>query len=323
MHIPDGFINLPTSAGAGLVAAGGIGAVLKAASRSLAEKLVPFAGLTAAFIFVLQMLNFPVAAGTSGHLIGGGLAAVLLGPWLGALVVSIVVVVQALVFADGGITALGLNIVNMALLTVAVAWPTFRVVARLLPGRRGSVMVAAMTAAWVSVVASAAGFSLQYWLGGTAGVEPSTVLGAMVGVHTLIGIGEGLITATAVGAVLVARPDLVAGTQGLSISESTATVPSKSAVGGFAAVAVAASLALLVFVAPFASSSPDGLERVAEDTGFAETALDHPLGSPLADYGLAGVENEVLATIVSGLIGLGITFAAAVTLVGLRRRRAH
>jgi cobalamin biosynthesis protein CbiM len=157
------------------------------------------------------MVNFPVAAGTSGHLLGGVLAAVLLGPWLGSVVVTVVLIVQALIFADGGLSALGLNVFNMAILGAIGGWYVYRFVLRLLPGRDGSVPTAAGIAAGISVVLAALGFTLQYAIGGEGGTAITTVLGAMVGVHLLIGIGEGLITGLVVGAVTAARPDLVAG----------------------------------------------------------------------------------------------------------------
>jgi cobalt/nickel transport system permease protein len=211
VHIPDGFINASTSLGAGAVAAGGIGVSLRRAADTLQERQAPLAGLVAAYIFAVQMLNFPVAAGTSGHLLGGVLAAVLVGPWAGAVCVAVVLVVQSLLFADGGLTALGLNITNMAVVGVFGGWAVFRLLRRALPATRTSVVVAAGTAAGTSVVLAAAAFVAEYAVGGTGGASVGTVLAAMVGVHTLIGIGEGIITALTVGVVLGVRPDLVDG----------------------------------------------------------------------------------------------------------------
>jgi len=215
MHIPDGFINAPVSAAAGVVAVVGIGVALRRSSRELDDRTAPMAGLVAVFIFAVQMLNFPVAAGTSGHLLGGALAAILVGPWTGALAVSVVIIVQAIMFADGGLSALGLNLVNMALVTVAVAWPVFRILARSLPRRRTAWLAATFTAAFLSVPASALAFTLEYALGGTGTFSDGSVLLAMVGTHILIGIGEGIITALTVGAVLAVRPDLVLGVRDL------------------------------------------------------------------------------------------------------------
>ena len=211
MHIPDGFINAPTSLAAGAVAAGGVGVSLRRAAQTLQERQAPLAGLVAAYIFAVQMLNFPVAAGTSGHLLGGVLAAVLVGPWAGCVCVAVVLVVQSLLFADGGLTALGLNITNMAVVGVFGGWAVFRLLRRVLPATRTSVVAASGIAAGVSVVLAASAFVVEYALGGTGGAPVSTVLAAMVGVHTLIGIGEGVITALTVGVVLGVRPDLVYG----------------------------------------------------------------------------------------------------------------
>ena len=211
MHIPDGFINAPTSLAAGAVAAGGVGVSLRRAAQTLQERQAPLAGLVAAYIFAVQMLNFPVAAGTSGHLLGGVLAAVLVGPWAGCVCVAVVLVVQSLLFADGGLTALGLNITNMAVVGVFGGWAVFRLLRRVLPATRTSVVAASGIAAGVSVVLAAGAFVVEYALGGTGGAPVSTVLAAMVGVHTLIGIGEGVITALTVGVVLGVRPDLVYG----------------------------------------------------------------------------------------------------------------
>jgi cobalt/nickel transport system permease protein len=211
VHIPDGFINAPTSLAAGAVAAGGVGVSLRRAAQTLQERQAPLAGLVAAYIFAVQMLNFPVAAGTSGHLLGGVLAAVLVGPWAGCVCVAVVLVVQSLLFADGGLTALGLNITNMAVVGVFGGWAVFRLLRRVLPATRTSVVAASGIAAGVSVVLAASAFVVEYALGGTGGAPVSTVLAAMVGVHTLIGIGEGVITALTVGVVLGVRPDLVYG----------------------------------------------------------------------------------------------------------------
>jgi cobalt/nickel transport system permease protein len=322
VHIPEGFINLPTSLGAAAVAGGSVWGSLRAASRDLKDRLVPFAGLTAAFIFALQMLNFPVAAGTTGHLLGGALAAILLGPWLGIVAVTVVVVIQALLFADGGLVAMGLNIVNMAVITALVGWYVFRGAVKVMP-RRSGLLVGSLAAAWASVVVSSIGFSLQYAIGGVGGVDPILVVRSMVGVHGVIGIGEGLITAAAVGAVLAARPDLVTGTRGIEDLETASTSLSRKAIGGFVGAGLAVAVALVVFVAPLAGSAPDGLVRVAEETGFAAAAADNAYSGPLAGYGVAGLDNEMLGTIIAGVVGTGLTFAAGMILVGVVRRRSH
>jgi len=225
MHIPDGFIDGTTSAGAAVVAAGCLGATLRRAGEVLDERRVPLAGLVAAFVFAVQMLNFPVASGTSGHLLGGALAAVLVGPAVGAVCVSVVLAVQALLFADGGLSALGLNVLNMALVTAFGGYAVFVLARRVMSRTPSSVVLAAGIAAAVSVMLSAAAFTLEYAVGGTGTASVSTVAGAMVGLHVLIGIGEGVITGLVVGAVLATRPDLVWGARHLAIDQpATASV---------------------------------------------------------------------------------------------------
>ena len=215
MHLPDGFIDVPVAAAAGVIAVVGIGVCLRRASSELDDRTAPMAGLVAVYIFAVQMLNFPVAAGTSGHLLGGALAAILVGPYTGALAVSVVLSVQALMFADGGLTALGLNITNMAFVTVAVAWPVFRLLARTLPRRRPAWTASAFVAALLAVPAAALAFTAEYALGGAGTFTVGSVLTAMVGTHVLIGVGEAAITALTVGAVLAVRPDLVYGVRDL------------------------------------------------------------------------------------------------------------
>ncbi|HEX7132996.1 MAG TPA: energy-coupling factor ABC transporter permease [Iamia sp.] len=224
MHAPDGFIDGPTSLAMGVVAAGGVGVCLRRAGQELEEKQVPLAGLTAAFVFAVQMLNFPVASGTSGHLLGGVLAAVLVGPYVGALCVTVVVAVQALLFADGGLTALGFNVVNMALVTALGGYLVFVGLRRVLPRTRSAVSLAAGLAAGVGVVLSSLAFSLQYAIGGTGGADAGAVTASMVGVHVLIGIGEGVITGLTVSAVLASRPDLVHGARHLVAPSSPPVV---------------------------------------------------------------------------------------------------
>jgi cobalt/nickel transport system permease protein len=211
VHIPDGFINAPTSLAAGAVAAGGVGVSLRRAAHTLQERQAPLAGLVAAYIFAVQMLNFPVAAGTSGHLLGGALAAVLVGPWAGALCVAVVLLVQGLLFADGGLSALGLNVINMALVTAWGGYAVFLLLRRAMPATKTSVTVSAGIAAGISVVLASLAFVVEYAIGGAGGASVGTVLAAMMGVHTLIGVGEGVITALTVGVVLGVRPDLVYG----------------------------------------------------------------------------------------------------------------
>jgi len=221
MHIPDGFLDIPVSLLSYLVA-GAILAVAVAKARSeLDDRTAPLAGLTAVFIFAAQMINFPVAAGTSGHLLGGALAAILVGPWAGMLVITVVLAVQALLFADGGLTALGANVLNMAIVATVVGWLVFRLGVRLVRTRPAAAVVAGI-AGFVSVPAAAMGFVVEYALGGTAPVSISAVAAAMGGVHLLIGIGEGVITGLVVAAVLASRPDIVVGVRGTAFADPVA-----------------------------------------------------------------------------------------------------
>ena len=211
MHIPDGFINGGTSAAAGVVAVAGLGVCVAKTAKTMDDKQVPVAGLAAAFIFAVQMLNFPVASGTSGHLLGGVLAAVLVGPWAGALCVSVVLVVQALLFADGGLSALGLNTVNMALVGAWGGYLVFLALRKLTPRTRGAVVGCAGVAAALAPVLAAIVFTVEYAIGGNGAAAVATVAAAMIGVHVLIGIGEGIVTGLAIGAVMAVRPDIVYG----------------------------------------------------------------------------------------------------------------
>lgn len=215
MHVPDGFLDAPTSVATGVLAAAGVAVALRGARRELDDRTAPMAGLVATFIFAGQMINFPVAGGTSGHLLGGALAAVLVGPYTGALCISVVLLVQSLLMADGGITALGTNITLMGLVGAGTGWIVFSVVRRLLPKTVAMVAPAAGVAALISVPVAALAFTLLFMIGGTAPIEIGTVMKAMVGWHIVIGIGEAVITLLVVGTVVATRPDLVYGAQPL------------------------------------------------------------------------------------------------------------
>lgn len=214
MHVPDGFLDGPTSVGTAAVAVAGIGVALWRSRSSLDDRAAPMAGMAAVFVFAAQMLNFPVGAGTSGHLLGGALAAVLVGPWTATLCITVVLVVQALLFADGGITALGTNVTLMAIVGVWVGWALFRGASMLLPRRTGSVPVAAAVAAFLSVPITALAFVVLYAIGGQAPIPLDTLTTAMLSWHALIGIGEGVITFLVIGSIVGARPDLVRGAAG-------------------------------------------------------------------------------------------------------------
>lgn len=214
MHMSDGIVNAPVSVLFGAIALIALGVCAWRAREELDERTVPLAGLVAAFIFAVQMVNFPILPGVSGHLLGGALAAILVGPFTGALCVAIVLVVQSLLFADGGVTALGTNITNMALIGVAAGYGTAVLGYRAAHRMRGEVPVPvvgaiAFCAAVVGTVCAAMGFVLEYSLGGAGSTSLGTVAAYMSGTHVLIGIGEGIITALTVVAVVRARPDLV------------------------------------------------------------------------------------------------------------------
>ncbi len=215
MHVPDGFLDAPTSIATAALATAGIGLALNRSRRELDDRTAPLAGLVAAFVFAAQMVNFPVGAGTSGHLLGGALAAALVGPWTASLAISVVLLVQALLFADGGTTALGTNIVLLGLVAPLVAAAVIAVALRVLPRRLSWVAPVAAVAAFVSVLASAAVFTLLYAIGGTAPVPLDALITAMLGWHALIGAGEALLTGLVVASVLATRPDLVYAARGV------------------------------------------------------------------------------------------------------------
>jgi cobalt/nickel transport system permease protein len=209
MHMSDGLINAPTSLIFGGIAVVGMAVAMVGARRDLDDRTAPMAGLVAAFVFATQMINFPILPGVSGHLLGGALAAVLVGPWVGALCVGIVLAVQALVFADGGLTALGANITNMAIIGTVVGYLVAVALRPLAVRSRQWLAATAFIAAFLNTVVASLGFVLQFAIGGDAAFSLGAVTGTMVGLHALIGIGEGIITALTVTAVAAARPDLV------------------------------------------------------------------------------------------------------------------
>ena len=321
MHIPDGFLNLPTAAVTGAAAVGGIGYSLRAARERLRDRQIPLVGVTAAFVFAAQMINFPVLPGVSGHLIGGALAGILLGPWLGALVLATVLLVQAIGFADGGITAFGANIMLMSLIGAVGGYYLFRALTAVLPrGRRAFVAATAVTA-WVTVVVASAAAALFITYGGFAGAEQAgVVLPVMLGVHALIGVGEAFITTAVVVAVLRTRPDIAANDDRLVDGETQGrAAPIRTLV----VVGLAAALVAGVGLSSFASSDPDGLESAVLRTHCADVAdpdacLEQAAGdptftnAPLPDYSVLWA---------SGLFGVLACFALGAGVVRSIRRR--
>lgn len=325
LHAPDGFFSMPVIIACYAVVAAVVAFSIRRANRNLNERLVPVMGVMAAFIFAAQMLNFPVAGGTSGHLIGGALAAIMLGPWAAILVMVAVVGLQALLFQDGGLIVLGVNIVNMSIVSVLAGYGAYWVTQRFGSGF-APIMVGGFAAAWLSVVISAVSTALLLSMSGTSPL--AIALPAMTLAHMLIGIGEGLITVFALMFIRQARPELLKPRVKADVPAPAQAVANNPAPGGLrgarwwvAGYIVAVALTLL---APFASSSPDGLERVAEDVGFINRALDAPYAI-IADYQLPGIANEAVATILAGVIGVTIVYmlvAGGAYLVH-RRRAAH
>lgn len=211
MHIPDGFLNIPTWGSFWAISVGTIGYALRKLKAILKEKMVPLMGISSAFIFAAQMLNFPITGGTSGHLIGGVLAAVLLGPWGGIIVISAVLIVQCLIFQDGGLTALGANIFNMAIIGSGLGYLIYAWIRKRIKGDKGIITGSAL-ASWASVVLSSLSCAIQLGISGTSPFK--LVIPAMVGIHALIGIGEALITSLVVITLLKLRPDLIYNEEG-------------------------------------------------------------------------------------------------------------
>lgn len=300
MHIPDGFLDAKTALTAGGLAATGLGVSLRQVRSRLPRRKIPMLGLAAAFVFAAQMLNFPVAGGTSGHLIGGVLTAVLLGPSAAVIVLASVLIVQCFLFADGGVTALGANIFNMGIIGGVVGYAVYRSVRGVFRGTRGVVMAAAF-AAWCSTVLAAIVCAGELALSGT--VAWSIAFPAMTNVHMLIGVGEALITAVVIVAIARANPELL---------ELQTNPGANLGYGQVLAFGLLISFGLALFVAPFACSWPDGLDKVAKTFGFehhaARAALIH---SPIPNYQLPGVHSTLVATSLAGVIGTIIAFVLA------------
>jgi len=282
-----------------------VGIAISKTNKSLGEKQIPLMGIMAAFIFAAQMLNFPVAGGTSGHFLGGALAAMVLGPWAGVLVMTAVIAVQGLLFQDGGLLVMGANIFNMGLLTAMIGFGLYRAAA----GRsKGTRLAVAGAAAWLAVLAAALVASLQLWLSGASRLE--IVVPAMLGVHVLIGIGEAIITVAALAFIEQTRPDLL----------EEKAVAAKGGSGWVYAGVVISLLAVLL--SPLASASPDGLERVAENMGFLELGQSAPY-EILPDYTIPFLGETALSTIVAGVVGALVVLGLMVVIgQGLRKRSA-
>ncbi len=288
LHIPDGFLNVFISVLFWVLTIILVGIAVRRTQNTLKERQIPLMGIMAAFIFAAQMINFPVAGGTSGHLLGGALAAIILGPWSGMLVMTSVIALQGLLFQDGGLLVMGANIFNMGLLTALIGYGLYTAVANKGKGLKLTVVA---VAAWLSVMAGALSTSFQLWLSGTSPAQ--VVFPAMLGVHALIGIGEALITVAAIAFILQVRPDLI-NTEKTQASGGAGWV----VVGGLLSLAV-------VLISPFASASPDGLERVAEDIGFLGLAQDTSYNI-FTDYTIPFLGESGLSTIIAGVVGIAL-----------------
>ena len=309
MHIPDGFLDLPTAIAAGAAAVAGIALGLRDVRRNLSPRRVPLIGLAAAFVFATQMLNFPIAAGTSGHMTGAVLAVVLLGPGAAVIVMTAVLVLQCFMFADGGVTALGANVLNMAIIAPAVGYVVYAGLRRLCGDGQRSLLFAAGFAAWCATVAAALACAVELAASGTV-VLRSAVM-AMGGVHMVVGLVEAAITMMVVAVVIRSRPELLDRSQRVEHG-----VPATVAFGAVATIGV------LVFVSPLASPLPDGLEHVAHKLGFAAEAAT-PIAAPLQDYAVKGlVDQPWLGTVVAAGVGVAAAFAMAWLMARMLTRHA-
>ena len=291
MHVPDGFINAQVSVATGVISLGTLWAYVRNAKNLVADKLIALTGMMSALIFVLQMINFPIAAGTSGHLLGGALAVIVLGPSLGIICISIVVVIQSLLFADGGLSALGVNVLNMAIITSLTGWLTITFWKKLFGDSQFTLISGSVIAGLLSVVFSSIAFVMEYAIGGTVSVPLGSVLIAMISTHLFIGLGEGIITALIISLLLRVRSDLVYANTKKNKSNNLST-----SYGIFIVLILS-----LTLITPYASSSPDGLESVASNFGLEETDGVVLL---LEDYGISSVNNNFVSTILSALLGV-------------------
>ena len=307
MHVPDGFMNVTMSAATGVISFGTLWAYIRSAKDLIADKFIALTGMMSALIFVLQMINFPIAAGTSGHLLGGALAVIVLGPRLGLICLSVVVIIQSLLFADGGLSALGVNVLNMAIVTSTTSWFIVKYWIKFIGKNKTSIVSVSVLAGILSVVFSSIAFTIQYAIGGTISIPVGTVLLAMVTTHFIIGFGEGIITALIITLLIRVRPDLI-----YAYERSDENTTKVSFYGLFIIL-----ILLLSLVTPFASSSPDGLESVAEEFGFTQTDGVVLL---LDDYGISAVNNDFISTVLSAL--LGVTVVAIMFNLIISRRKS-
>jgi cobalt/nickel transport system permease protein len=309
LHIPDGFLAPQVALGLWVATAVVTGIALRRIGqrKPAAASQTILMGLSGAFIFAAQMFNFPVAAGTSGHLLGGVLAGFLLGPWAGSVVMATVIGIQALLFQDGGLLALGANIFNMGVIGTLGGTLVARGIAAIFGNARRSTLFGVGVAAWLSVMAAAGFTTLQLGLSGTTDI--SIGLPAMLGTHALIGLGEALISVAAISFIAVSAPEIFA-----KSAPTAPTSPRRRVVAGLIITAATVSLASL-----FASTSPDGLEKIATDLGFINTSQAAPF-ELFADYSIPGFDG-VAGTALAGVIGVLVVLLVIVLLNRLASAR--
>jgi len=305
MHIPDGFLSVGVSIVLWALSVVAIVLALRIVSRDLGERDIPMMGVLAAAIFAGQMLNFSVTGGTSGHLLGAALATIMLGPWPAVLVMTSVVGIQALIFQDGGLLALGANLFTMAVIGPAVCYFVYTTIQKFAAGKKWGIFVGGFLAGSISVLIASLAVALMLAISGTS--PANIAVPAMAGIHLLIGIGEGLITTGALAFLLAARPDL--------LQARNSTGKSTIWVGGLVIAAI------LAVISPLASANPDGLEWVAEEKGFIDAAQG-PLFNIIPDYVLPGISNEAVATILAGLVGVFIVAGSMLAVTLLKKKQA-
>lgn len=301
LHIPDGFLSVGVSLVGWSVASLVIWLALRHTRNQLGERQAPLIGVLAAFIFAAQAINFPIAGGTSGHILGAALAAILVGPWAAILLMSAVVLVQGLLFQDGGLLVMGCNLVNMGAFAVFAGYFAYSIVLRI-SRRRGP---AAFVGAWVSVEVGAAATAVELALSGTFPLKMA--LPALTGVYALVGVGEGLVTAAAVSLLVAARPEAF---------RENMVLPGRTSASLLTA-GMTGTL-MLVLLAPLASVSPDGLESVAHSAGFGQLARA-PVYELMSGYSIQGLGSSSYSVIVAMIVGV-VAVAALVSAVGQSRR---
>lgn len=311
MHIPDGFLDAKTALSTGVFSLTGLGAALRITGKKTQSKRIPLFGLAAAFVFVAQMINFPIASGTSGHLLGATLVTVLLGPSAAVIVMSSVIIVQSLLFADGGILALGANIFNMAIVAPLLGNAIYKIVRWLFRDERGR-LIAASVAAWCTIVVVAVVCAIELALSGTTPLR--LVVPAMAGIHMLIGLGEAAITMLVLSAIAKTRPDFLNDGSASSLQPAGKRLPFPGILLFFG---------LLLLAVPLASKFPDGLEQVAHTLGFSQKAgVDGASVSPFRDYLVPGIHSAFVSTMVAVIVGAFVVFLLSIALARVLVPRA-